>query len=114
MGTQEIRVGDRVRVEHAPIEGEVTKTWPGDTHGNPATYQITLVDGTKHEAWEGDGCTITILDRHQPADGAVILLAEGVAAQRHGDVWRVINGAEYTWAEILKHHGPVKVVSDGE
>jgi hypothetical protein len=113
MTTPNIRVGDRVRVDHAPIEGEVTRVWP-DTYGNPPIYVVTLADGTKHEAWEGEDCTITILDRQQPGDGAVILLAEGVAAQRHGDVWRVVNGAEYGWAEILKHHAPVKVVTDGE
>jgi len=114
MGTSEIRVGDRVRFDRFSVEGEVTKVWPGDSFGNPHTYQITAADGTKHEAWDGDDATITILDRQQPSDGAVILLAEGVAAQRHGDVWRVVNGAEYEWSYILKHHAPVKVVTDGE
>jgi hypothetical protein len=110
MSTPSIRVGDRIRAV-SDVTGVVTKVWPG--LNEPTTYQIDTGTRTT-EVWADDEWQITVVEAAEPGNGAIALLAEGVAVQKHGPVWRCINGSEYDWDYMQKHHGPVKVVWDGE
>ncbi len=108
MGTP-IRVGDRIHAV-CKVAGVVTKIW----HDEPTIYQVTTGEDQTTEVWDDRDWQIMVVEAAEPGNGAIALLAEGVAVQKHGPVWRCINGSEYDWDYMQKHHGPVKVVWDGE
>ena len=113
MTTPQIRVGDRIRAV-CEVAGVVTKIWPGGGGKDLTIYQIDVGDTHPHEVWDGDLMYLNVIEAAEPGNRAIALLAEGVAVQKHGPVWRCINGSEYDWDYMQKHHGPVKVVWDGE